>query len=129
MNDGNGDGGLLPVEVCAGCGTPSPDCSCTRGGGQRLAKLVKRWRSKRFLSFVRSLPCSVAGCASQEIEAAHFGPRGVGTKVHDFLAVPLCSRHHREHHDNGGAWQHYDAVRTWQLRTIAAALFAGVLER
>lgn len=117
---------MLPVEVCSGCGAPLPDCACTRGGGQRLAKSIKRWRSKRFLAFVRSLPCSVAGCTARDVEAAHFGPRATGTKVHDFLAVPLCSAHHRDHHAHGQAWEHYDDVRTWQLRTIAAALFAGV---
>lgn len=117
---------MYPVDVCSACGAPLPDCACSRGGGQRLAKPIKRWRSKRFLSFVRSLPCSVAGCTARDVEAAHFGPRAAGTKVHDFLAVPLCSRHHRESHDTGKAWAHRDLVRTWQLRTIAAALFADV---
>lgn len=39
-----------------------------------------------------------------KIEAAHVdyaGDKGMGTKVSDRFAIPMCSKHHREQHSKG----------------------------
>lgn len=48
----------------------------------------------KYLSWVRSLPCSVPGCVSRYIEAAHAGERGYGQRADDRTAIPLCGEHH-----------------------------------
>jgi hypothetical protein len=48
-----------------------------------------------YLAFVRGQGrCAVRLCRDRHIEAAHTGPRGVGTKADDDKAVNLCRRHH-----------------------------------
>lgn len=121
--------GLRPVDVCGQCEAPRPRCHCVVSRGRALAKVAPRWKSRHYLKFVRGLPCSVEDCAiGAHVEAAHFGPRAAGRKVHDFMAVPLCSVHHGQAHQEGRAWEHYQSVNLWQLRTIAAAIVSGVLE-
>jgi hypothetical protein len=112
------------VDICDMCGAPLP-CKCVRELGFR-PKARKRWKSSRYLAWVRTLPCSVPHCEYKDIEAAHFGPRAIGTKVHDCLAIPLCSEHHRGHHAAGRAWVYYDQVIEWQIKTMAAAIVSGV---
>ncbi len=51
-------------------------------------------RNKKYLAFVRSLPCAVCG-SQRHIEAAHTGPHGMGQKSSDLAAIPLCTNHHR----------------------------------
>lgn len=44
------------------------------------------------------------------IEAAHVdyaGDKGMGSKVRDSAAIPLCSKHHREQHSIG--WRAFEA--------------------
>lgn len=121
--------GLRPVDVCVWCEAPRPRCHCVADTGRALAKVFPRWRSRHYLKFIHGLPCAVEDCPHKgaSIEAAHFGPRSAGRKVHDFLAVPLCSVHHGEAHQKGRAWSHYPDVELWQLRTLAAAIVTGVL--
>ena len=63
-------------------------------------------RCKDYLSWIRTLPCTVClgvSGAATVIEAAHtnaLGPRGMGQKTTDFSAIPLCSGHHRENRDS-----------------------------
>ena len=115
---------LLPIEICSLCGAPRPWCHCAIEQGQTLAKTRKRWRNRKYLAFVASLPCSVDGCTGSNIQASHHGPRAASKKVHDFLAIPLCHRHHQEHHQYGDSWEYSDMIQVWQIRTIAAAIFA-----
>lgn len=51
-------------------------------------------RSQSYLRFLRSQPCAVCG-STRGVEAAHSGGHGISQKADDFLAVPLCRRHHR----------------------------------
>jgi hypothetical protein len=44
--------------------------------------------------FIRTLPCCVCG-STRRIEAAHFGPRGLGQKSSDRYTLPLCRRCHQ----------------------------------
>lgn len=65
-----------------------------------------------FLQWLRGRPCLLAergGCEGR-IEAAHVdyaGDKGIGTKVSDRYAIPLCSEHHRTQHTWG--WQTFEA--------------------
>jgi hypothetical protein len=43
-----------------------------------------------WLAFVRKMPCCNCG-STQNVEAHHEGKKGVGQKVRDTMAVPLCS--------------------------------------
>lgn len=62
------------------------------------------------LRLIRQLPCSIRGCRSSWIDAAHvragnldIGKRHVGAaeKPSDSWTVPLCRVHHREQHSMG----------------------------
>ena len=67
----------------------------------------KRLRDKTHLKFVASQPCLVCGrqpCDPHHLRFAQ--PRGIGLKVSDEFAVPLCRGHHRQLHQtsNEEAW-------------------------
>ena len=62
------------------------------------------------LAFVRKHPCSIKGCPSRQIEAAHVRDSdltpanekgGTGMKPHDKWSLPLCGDHHGEQHAIG----------------------------
>jgi hypothetical protein len=58
----------------------------------------------QFLQWLRGRPCLVGGTCAGKIEAAHVdhaGGKGMGTKVADKFAIPLCSAHHAEQHMAG----------------------------
>lgn len=66
-----------------------------------------RRRDEKHLAFLRTLRCLVcldntsveaAHLRYSDIRAAKFNP-GVGQKPHDYWTVPLCSRCHREQHE------------------------------
>jgi hypothetical protein len=54
-----------------------------------------KYRSEKYLAWIRTQPCLVCGGNS---EACHVrklkGGAGTGTKPHDFCAIPLCRNHH-----------------------------------
>jgi hypothetical protein len=95
-------------------------CFCERDTGYR-PKPLRRWQSRAFLEYVKTLPCSVPDCNGRTIEAAHMGARGIGRKVHDTLAIPLCREHHEESHRQGREWKHYEDIEHWQIQTMASA--------
>lgn len=58
------------------------------------------------LRFIRAHHCSVPGCASTQIEAAHVRggtDGGMGQKPSDRFTLPICADHHREQHNIGEA--------------------------
>ena len=63
-------------------------------------------RAPRYLQWLRGRRCFLhdkGGCAGK-MEAAHVdhaGGKGIGTKVADKFAVPMCSHHHSESHRIG----------------------------
>ncbi len=65
-----------------------------------------------FLQWLRGRECLATGSACNgRMEAAHVdfaGGKGIGTKVADRFAVPLCSFHHRLQHNMG--WATFDHV-------------------
>lgn len=52
-------------------------------------------RSRKYLDFLRRMPCASCG-ARPPSEAAHGPVTGVGLKGSDFDAIPLCAECHRE---------------------------------
>ncbi len=61
-------------------------------------------RSEKYLKAVRKLPCSISGCNTQPIHAAHIRKGtdgGMGLKPSDTWAIPLCYQHHHEQHQIG----------------------------
>lgn len=83
----------------------------------------------QFLQWLRGRQCAVAAtgragaveACEGKIEAAHVdyaGGKGVGTKVADRFAIPLCSYHHARQHAVG--WDTFD--RHW-LGGVSMALF------
>ena len=72
---------------------------------------MKPARSRKYLDWIRTLPCL---CCGAKAEAAHTGSHGMAQKASDFSAVPLCWWHHRE----GGCAIHKGVrafVAFWQL--------------
>ena len=67
----------------------------------------KAFRSKEYLAFVRTLPCSVCG-TDQDIVAHHLigvgGMGGMGTKAPDNYAMPLCATDHHNLHQMQWQW-------------------------
>ena len=59
-----------------------------------IYKPEKPVRDPRYLAFLRRFCCVV--CSSfRFVEAAHFGPHGIGQKASDLDALPLCRWCHR----------------------------------
>lgn len=83
---------------------------------------VKPARDKKYLAFIRSLPCLVCQRPGPS-DPHHEQEKGHGTmagKCSDYRTVPLCHTHHRERHDKGctvdmdGAIERLNA--TWVAR-------------
>lgn len=78
-----------------------------------------------FLQWLRGRPCLATNidCAGK-IQAAHVdyaGDKGMGTKVSDRFAVPLCAHHHAMQHQMG--WQSFEVAEL--TGHGGAALFAA----
>ena len=80
-------------------------------------------RCSGHLQWIRSRPCilaKVGGCAGR-VEAAHVdhaGGTGLGVKVADAHAVPLCSGHHGEYHQRGA--RTFERKHTLDLVQVAS---------
>ena len=62
----------------------------------------RRQRDKQYLRFVAKQACLVCGRQPSDPHHLRFAqPRGLGQKVSDEFAVPLCRAHHRELHRVG----------------------------
>lgn len=59
----------------------------------------KTLRDKKYLEWVRTLPCIV--CQSTPAVPHHEGVRGMGLKASDRDTLPLCHKHHDERHRTG----------------------------
>jgi hypothetical protein len=80
---------------------------------KRNAPRPKEKSARGFLQWVRGRVCAAAswGDCSGKVEAAHVdyaGDKGMGTKVSDKFAIPLCAYHHHLQHNNG--WKWFDRV-------------------
>ncbi len=81
-----------------------------------------------YLAWLRGRPCSLAdkgGCGlgdpprGKPIEAAHVdcvGTKGMGVRVQDSAAIPLCQRHHDEQHGKIGNFKQRGGWATFQIK-------------
>ncbi|RUR52721.1 DUF968 domain-containing protein [Vreelandella populi] len=87
-----------------------------------------RYRSEKYLAFVRSLPCSVCG-TDQGVVAHHligmWGMSGMGLKAPDSMTLPVCdgpgNTCHRLVHNN-------KALRDQQPQWLRTTLRAGIAQ-
>lgn len=56
-------------------------------------------RNKRYMQFIRELPCVICGKALSDPHHSETG--GMGTKSSDLTCIPLCRIHHTEVHTIG----------------------------
>ena len=86
-----------------------------------------KWRSKKYLDFVRTQPCAICGRPSDH--AHHIigigGMGGMGTKAPDYMTMPLCVAHHTAMHNSDYPWSDQ-----WEhiARTLGKAIDEGGLD-
>lgn len=87
-----------------------------------LLPKTERHRSPRHLAWVRSLPCSVPGCDSHDVQAHHVRKgAGVGLKPADQYSIPACLAHHAEIYQAGA--RTFEIRHGLDLSAIAARLW------
>jgi hypothetical protein len=91
----------------------------TNSGGIDKSQLAipepRRVRNKIHLRLIAKQPCLICGRRPCEAHHLRFAqPRGLGLKVSDEFAVPLCRGHHRELHRAG------DEARWWTTTGVDA---------
>jgi len=88
---------------------------------------MKAWRSKKYLTWVKSLPC--VNCYAPADDAHHLvglgGMGGMGTKAPDSMVMPLCRGCHGLVHNEPDMW--HDQWE-WIARTLKRAIDEGVLK-
>jgi hypothetical protein len=88
----------------------------------------KTWRSKKYLAWVRTLPCAMtgrqpAGQVHHLIGIGHMG--GMGTKAPDWAVMPLTAEAHAEMHRDINLWSdQFEYI----CRTLGRAIDEGVLK-
>ena len=83
---------------------------------------IKRLRSKAHLRHVAHQPCLICGRVPSHAHHIRYAQkRGLGLKVSDEFAVPLCAIHHTENHTMG------DERHWWEQRKIDPLAIAAVL--
>ncbi len=89
---------------------------------------TERWRSKKYLDWVRDQDC-IRCQAPPRSEAHHIkgvgGYSGTGLKAPDSLCMPLCVRCHGVVHRDSDTW---DKQWQWISRTLERAIREGVLK-
>jgi hypothetical protein len=95
-----------------------------------VPKPPKPMRDEAYLAWVRNRRCCVCHKGATEAHHHTLDHRGMGQKVHDYLAIPLCTRCHRQLHDTATVGA-YDVTETDDvlLRAQRACLSAWCEER
>ena len=75
-----------------------------RRQAQQADPVQKRIADEDYLQHLRESGCCI--CGEPGPDPHHIQTRGTGIKAHDFLAIPLCRKHHREFHDKGASYFH-----------------------
>jgi len=82
-----------------------------------------RWQSKKYIEWVRTLPCSICG---QPAEVHHIKGTGhmsgAGLKSPDWATMPLCHSHHAEMHRSPDMWESQFALI---VATLGEAINSG----
>lgn len=88
---------------------------------------LSRIKNKKYLEWVRSLPCVITG--DHIVEAHHligYGQSGMGLKASDWYAFPLSPLLHRELHDRG--WKEWEEKYGCQWRFVAQTMHQAAEE-
>jgi hypothetical protein len=89
-----------------------------------------KWRSEKYLKFVRSLPCVVTG-RTEGVVAHHLighGEGEMGGKTHDLFTMPLTVDEHRRFHDDPKGWEDRNGSQLTHIKNvIGRALGIGAL--
>lgn len=83
--------------------------------------------SKKYLAFVKSLPCLI--CGVRPVDADHLKSRGWGeAKRVDYFCIPLCRLHHSERGQIGDQkfCEKYRVDPWRECSRIIVAFFLGV---
>lgn len=95
---------------------------------------MKPFRSKKYMDYVRDLPCAVTGQDHIQSDPHHlwgYGLSGMGQKPSDFFIMPLKHEIHQQLHLNGKEWLH-DMYGVYQIdcvvETLRTALKDGVID-
>ena len=86
---------------------------------------------RRFKVFIKTRPCCVCS-APPPNDFCHFTKRGyggMGMKGSDFLALPMCHKHHMEQHSLGmNSFQHkYNSVDLqWEVMLHLVKFIEGI---
>jgi DNA recombination protein Rad52 len=84
----------------------------------------KRIRSKEHLRYVASQPCVICGRSPSHAHHVRYAQRrGLGIKVSDEFAVPLCATHHQQLHNTTKERE------WWQERKVDPLIIASTLWR
>lgn len=71
-----------------------------------LAGYVGRIESRRYMNWVKTLPCCSCGApADDPHHIVDVGFKGMGTKVPDYWAIPVCRHCHDALHADVQAWE------------------------
>lgn len=91
-----------------------------------MGKPDPRWRSRKYLDWVKTLPCVMCGApADDPHHIKGIGNlSGAGLTAPDGYALPVCRSHHEEIHQNPDLWP---MQFEWVARTLNRALAEGVL--
>lgn len=81
-----------------------------------------------YLKWVRGRDCHLAakGGCSGKVRACHVdhgGDKGMGTKVSDMYAMPMCDGHHAEQHRIG--WRTFESLYRFDAIIVAQAFWVA----
>ena len=88
-----------------------------------LGKARKPARDKKYLNYIRSLPCCVSGL-KVNVHAHHIKGHGTGVKGSDYGAIPLTSTLHHELHAIGKeSFSNKYRVNLWEEAAQCLAIY------
>ncbi len=91
---------------------------------------VGRMEDRGYMDWVKTLPCS--GCGDSHCAPHHMhgrGFKGMGTKVPDYLTMPLCRHCHDELHRNVTDWENRNGEQILHISmTLMRAIYEGKLK-
>lgn len=94
---------------------------------QKPAKADSRWRSRKYLDWVKAQPCVICGAPADDPHhlVGLGGLSGMGLTAPDQYVMPVCRFHHDEIHRTPELWPHQ---WEWITRTLAKAIEDGVFQ-
>lgn len=90
---------------------------------------VGRIENRRYLDWVKTLPCVSCEASADDPHHPHgVGFKGMGTKVPDYWAIPLCRNCHDALHHNTKGWEDIHGPQLeHSALTMLQAIHEGVI--